>query len=160
MFGNYNYSNCLIPLYGNNVTSPIMCHFSILQPWSPQQHGIIKIYHTIMKYSKCSFVRNAMNIYLQISDQLHWFYDCLICHLQIIWCRFKLWKPQPQFQLLCDNINSKTSIQQHILYYILPNLYLDNYHMIIYCYNSCSYFWYLRTNLFFYGCFIYILNFL
>jgi hypothetical protein len=66
----------------------------------------------------------------------------LIYHLQIIWCRFKLWKPQPQSQLFCDNIDSKTSIQQHILYYILPNLYLDNCHMIIYCYNNCPYFWY------------------
>jgi hypothetical protein len=34
----------------------------------------------------------------------------LICHLQIIWCMFKLWKAQPQYQLFCDNINSKTSI--------------------------------------------------
>jgi hypothetical protein len=36
----------------------------------------------------------------------------------------------------------RTSIQQHILYFILPNLYLDKNHMIIYCYNSCSYLWY------------------
>jgi len=62
MFGNYNYSNCPILLYDNNVTSPIMCHFNIPQPWSPQQHGITRIYHIIMKYSKRSYVRNAMNI--------------------------------------------------------------------------------------------------
>ncbi len=64
MFGNYNCSNYPIPLYGNNVTSPIMCHFSIPQPWSPQQHGITRIYHIIPKYSKRNYVRNAMNIYI------------------------------------------------------------------------------------------------
>jgi hypothetical protein len=47
MFGDYDYSNCPIPLYGNNVTPPIMCHFSIPQPWSPQQRGIIRIYRII-----------------------------------------------------------------------------------------------------------------
>jgi hypothetical protein len=62
--------------------------------------------------------------------------------------------------LFYNNINSKTSIQQHILHCILPNLYLDNYHMIIYCYNSCPYFWYWKTNLFIYDCSTYILNFL
>jgi hypothetical protein len=139
MFGDYNCSDYLIPLYGNNVTSPIMCQFNILQPWSPQKHGIIKIYHSILKYSKHNYVRNAMNINLQIS---HMFCGCLICHPQIIWCKFRLWKPQPQFQLFCDNINLRTSIQQHILYFILPNLYLDNYHMIIYCYSNCPYLWY------------------
>jgi len=41
---------------------------------------------------------------------------------------FRLWKPQPQSQLFCDNINFRTSIQQHIFYCILPNLYLDNCH--------------------------------
>ncbi len=142
MFGNCNCFDCPIPLYGNSVTSPIMCHFNIPQPWSPQQHGITRIYHTIMKYSKHSYVRNAMNIYLQISNQPHWFCGCLICHLQIIWCRFRLWKPQLQSQLLYDNINFKTSIQQHILYCIFPNLYLNNCHMIIYCYNKYPYFWY------------------
>ncbi len=110
MFGNCNYFDYPIPLYGNNLTSPIMCHFNIPQPWSPQQRGITKIYHTIMKYIKRSSVRNAMNIYIQICDQPHWFCGCLICHLQIIWCMFKLWKAQPQYQLFCDNINSKTSI--------------------------------------------------
>jgi len=90
------FDNCPIPLYGNNVTSSIMCHFNFPHPWSPQQHGIAIIYHTIMKYSKHSYVRNAMNIYLQIFDQPHYFYGCLICDLQIIWCRFRLWKPQPQ----------------------------------------------------------------
>jgi hypothetical protein len=30
-----------------------------------------------------------------------------------------------------DDINSRTSIQQHIFYCILPNLYLDNCHVII-----------------------------
>jgi hypothetical protein len=66
MFSNYNCFDLPIPLYGNIVTSPIMCHFNILQPWSPQQHGITKIYHIIFKYNKCSYVRNAMNIYLHI----------------------------------------------------------------------------------------------
>ncbi len=101
-----------------------------------------------------------MNIYLQIFYQPHWFCGCLICHPQIIWCRFKLWKPQLQFQLLCDNINSITSIQQHIFYCILLNMYLDNCHMIIYCYSSCAYLCYWKTNLFICGCFIYIVNFL
>ncbi len=142
MFGDCSFSNCPIPLYGNIVTPSIMCHFSILQPWSPQQHGITRFYHIILRYNKHSYVRNAMNIYFQISNQPHWFYGCLIFHLHIIWCRFRLWKPQPQSQLFCDNINSKTSIQQHILYYILPTLSLDNYHMIIYCYNSYPYLWY------------------
>ncbi len=64
MFGNCNCSDCPIPLYNNKVISPIMCHFSIPQPWSPQQHGKTKIYHIIMKYNKCSYVRHAMNIYL------------------------------------------------------------------------------------------------
>ncbi len=71
MLMDYNYSNCPIPLYGNNVTPPIMCHFNIPQPWSPQQHGIIRIFHTIMKYNKRNYVKNAMNIYLQISNQPH-----------------------------------------------------------------------------------------
>ncbi len=71
MFGNYNCSDYPIPLYGNNVTSPIMCHFNILQPWSPQQHGITRIYFIILKYNKRSYVKNAMNIYLQIFDQPH-----------------------------------------------------------------------------------------
>ncbi len=142
MFGNCNCFNCPIPLYRNNVISPIMCHFNIPQPWSPQQHGIIIIYHTILEYSECGYVRNSMNIYLQISYQPHWFCSCLIYHPQIIWCRFRLWKLQPQSQLFCDNINFKTSIQQHILYFILPNMYLDNCHMIICCYNRFPYFWY------------------
>ncbi len=38
---------------------------------------------------------------------------------------------QPQSQLSYDDINSRTSIQQHIFYCILPNLYLDNCHVII-----------------------------
>ncbi len=139
MFGDYNCSNCPIRMCGNNVTPLIMCHFSILQPWSPQQHRIIRIYHIIMKYNKHSYVRNAMNIYLHISNQPHWFCGCLINHPHIIWCRFRLWKPQLQFQLFCDNINSITSIQQHILYCILPNLNLDSCHMTIYCYNSYPY---------------------
>jgi hypothetical protein len=63
----------------------------------------------------------------------------LICHLQIIWCMFRLWKPQLQSQLFCNNINSRTSIQQHVLYCILPNQYLDNCHMIINYYNSYLY---------------------
>ncbi len=64
MLGDYNYFDYPIPLYGNNVTPPIMRHFSIPQPWSLQQHGIIKIHHTIMKYSKHSYETNAMSIYL------------------------------------------------------------------------------------------------
>jgi hypothetical protein len=64
MLGDYNCFDCPIPLYGNNVIPPIMCQFNILQPWSPQQHGITKIYYTIMKYNKRSYVRNVMNIYL------------------------------------------------------------------------------------------------
>jgi hypothetical protein len=63
----------------------------------------------------------------------------LIYHPYIIWCMFRLWKPQPQNQLLCDNIKSKTSIQQYILYCILQNLYLNNFHMIIFCYNCYPY---------------------
>ncbi len=136
-------SNCFdypIPLYDNSVTPPIMCHFNILQPWFYQQHGLTKIYHNVMKYNKCSYIRNVVNIYLQIYNQTHWFCGCLICHLQIIWCKFKLRKPQPQ--LFYDDINSKTSIQQHILFYILPNLYLDSSHMIIYRYNNRPYLWY------------------
>ncbi len=93
MFDNYNCLDCPIPLYGNNVTSLIMCHFSIPQPWSPQQHGITKIYHTILEYSKHSYVRNAMNIYLHISYQPHWFCGCLFSHPQMIWCRFRLGSP-------------------------------------------------------------------
>ncbi len=119
-----------------------MCHFNIPQPWFAQQHGITRIYHTILKYSKHSYVKHAMNIYLQIFDQPHWFCGCLIYHPQIIWCKFKLWKLQPQFQLFCDDINPITSIQQHVFYCILPNLYLDNCHMIINCYNNYPYFWY------------------
>jgi len=64
MFSNYNCLDCPIPLYGNNGTSLIMYHFNILLPWFPQQHGIIRIYHIIMKYSKHNYVRNAMNIYI------------------------------------------------------------------------------------------------
>jgi hypothetical protein len=30
-----------------------------------------------LKYSKCSYIRNAMNIYIQISYQPHWFCGCL-----------------------------------------------------------------------------------
>ncbi len=71
MFSDCNCSYYPIPLYGNNVTPLIMCHFNIPQPRFPQQHGIIKIYHIILKYSKCNYVRNAMNIYLQISNQAH-----------------------------------------------------------------------------------------
>ncbi len=71
MLGDCNCSNCPIPLYGNNVTPLIMFHFSIPQPWSPQQHGTTRIYHIIMKYNKHSYVGNAMNIYLQISNQAH-----------------------------------------------------------------------------------------
>ncbi len=56
-------------MYGNNVIPLIMCHFNIPQPWSPQHHGITKIYHTILKYSKRTYVRNAMNINLQIFNQ-------------------------------------------------------------------------------------------
>ncbi len=160
MFGYCNCFDCPIPLYGNNVTPPIMCHFNIPQPWSPQHHGITRIYHTILKYSKRNYVRNAMNIYDQIFNQTHWSCGCFICHPQIIWCKFKLWKPQLQSQLFYDNINSKTSIQQHILYCILCNLYLDNCPMIIYWYNNYSYLWYQKTNLFICGYSIYILNFL
>jgi hypothetical protein len=47
------------------VLFPNHAPFNILQPWSPQ-HGITKIYHTIMKYSKRSYVRNAMNKYVQL----------------------------------------------------------------------------------------------
>jgi hypothetical protein len=64
MFGHFICSYCPIPLYGDNVTPLIMCHFSIPQPWSLQQHGIIKIYHDILKHSKRSYVKNVMNIYL------------------------------------------------------------------------------------------------
>jgi hypothetical protein len=71
MFGNYNCSDYPTPLYDNNVTSPIMCHFSIPQPWSPQRHAITIIYNIVLKYSKRSYVKNAMNIYLQIFDQPH-----------------------------------------------------------------------------------------
>ncbi len=71
MLGDFNGSNYPILLYGNIVISLIMCNFSILQPWSPQQHGITRIYHTIMKYSKCSYVEDVMNIYFQISNQPH-----------------------------------------------------------------------------------------
>ncbi len=142
MFGNCNCSDCPIPLYGNNVISPIMCHFSIPQPWSPQQHGITRIHHTILKYSERSYVKNAMNIYLQIflsTPLVLWLFDL---HPQIIWCKFKLWKPQPQSQLFFDNISSGTFIQQQIFYCIRPNLYLDNCHAIIYYYSNCPYFWY------------------
>jgi hypothetical protein len=66
----------------------------------------------------------------------------LISHPHIIWCMFRLWKPQLQSQLLCDDINFRTSIQQHIPYCILPNLNLDSCHMTIYYYNSCPYLWY------------------
>ncbi len=138
-------NNCFdypTPLYGNNVTPLIMCHFNILQSWSSQQHRIIKIYHIILKFNKCNYVRNVMNIYLQISNQIQWFCGCLICHPQIIWCMFGFWKPQPRFQLFYDNINFRTSIQQHILCCILPNMYLDICHMIIYYYNNCPYLWY------------------
>jgi hypothetical protein len=37
MFSDCNCCDYPIPLYGNNVTSPIMCQFNIPQPWSPQQ---------------------------------------------------------------------------------------------------------------------------
>jgi hypothetical protein len=40
-----------------------MYQFSILQPWSPQQHGITKIYHIIIKHNKHNYVRNDVNIY-------------------------------------------------------------------------------------------------
>ncbi len=63
MFGDCNCSNSPIPLYGNNVIPPIMYQFSILQPWSPQQHGITKIYHIIIKHNKHNYVRNDVNIY-------------------------------------------------------------------------------------------------
>jgi hypothetical protein len=72
-FGDYNCSDCPIPLYGNNVTPPIMCPFSIPQPWSTQQDEITWIYHIILKYSKHNYVKNAMNIYFQISYQPHSF---------------------------------------------------------------------------------------
>ncbi len=64
MLGDCNCSDCPIPLDGNNVTPPIMCHFNILQPRSPEQHGIIRIYHIILKYNKFNYVKNAMNIYI------------------------------------------------------------------------------------------------
>jgi hypothetical protein len=64
MFGDCNYFDYPIPLYGINVTSPIMWHFNILQPWSPLQHGITIIYHTTLKHIKRSYVKNVMNIYL------------------------------------------------------------------------------------------------
>ncbi len=92
-----NDSNCFyypIPLHGNNVVPLIMCHFNIPQPWSSQHDGIFRIYHIVLKYSKCSYVRNFVNIYLHISNQTHWFCGYLIYHLHIIWCRFRLWKPQ------------------------------------------------------------------
>ncbi len=69
MFGDCNCFDCPIPLYGDSVTSPIMCHFNIPQPLFPQQHEITRICHIIMKYSKRNYVKNAMNIYLQISDK-------------------------------------------------------------------------------------------
>jgi hypothetical protein len=94
MFGDNNCSECPIPLYGNNVTPLIMCHFNIPKPWSSQQHGITKIYQIVLKYSEHSYVGKALNIYLQIFNQTHWFCDCLIYHPQIIWCRFRLWKRQ------------------------------------------------------------------
>jgi hypothetical protein len=83
MFGDCNCSDCPIPLYGNNVTPPIMYHFSILRSWSLQQHGITKIYHTILKHNKCSYIKNVVNIYLHIFNQTHWFCGYLIYHLQI-----------------------------------------------------------------------------
>ncbi len=36
MIGDYNCFDYPIPLYGNNVTPPIMCHFNIPQPRFPQ----------------------------------------------------------------------------------------------------------------------------
>jgi hypothetical protein len=71
MFDDNNGFDCPIPLYGNNVTPPIMCHFNILQPWSSQQNGITKMYHIILKYSKHNYLWNVVNIYLQISNQTH-----------------------------------------------------------------------------------------
>jgi hypothetical protein len=71
MLGDNNCSDFPIPLYSNNVTPLIMRHFSILQPWSPQQHGIIRIYHIILKYSKYNYVMNVVNIYPHISNQTH-----------------------------------------------------------------------------------------
>jgi hypothetical protein len=59
MFNDYKCYACPIPLYGNNVISPIMCHFNIPQPWSSQQYGITRIYHTIMKYNKHHYVMDV-----------------------------------------------------------------------------------------------------
>jgi hypothetical protein len=64
MLGDYNCSDYPIPLYGNCVTPSIMCHFSIPQPWYAQQHGIIRIYHSIMKYSKRNYVKNVVFTYI------------------------------------------------------------------------------------------------
>ncbi len=121
MFSNCNCSDYPIPLYGNNVTSPIMCHFSIPQPWSPQQHGITKIYHTILKYSKCNYIRNAMNIFLQIFNQPHWFCGRLICHIQII-CRFRLWSPNLNLDYYVIIIILQPPLATHHLLYFSQSI--------------------------------------
>jgi len=66
MLSDYNCFDYPIPLYGNNVTPSIMCHFNILQPWSPQQHGITRIYHIILKYSKCNYKEYFEHIFLDL----------------------------------------------------------------------------------------------
>jgi hypothetical protein len=56
---------------GNDVNPSLqgvglVIQYNIPQPWSPQQHGITRIHHSILNYSECIYVRNVMNIFISL----------------------------------------------------------------------------------------------